>query len=119
MCSDILLLKENNFDVITLWHVLEHVVNLLEYIEIIKTKLKPNGVLIVAVPNYKSFDANYYKESWAAFDVPRHLWHFSQFSIKKLFSTISMKVEKTIPMKYDSYYVSMLSEKYKPGRTNL
>jgi len=118
VCSDILLLKENNFDVITLWHVLEHVVNLLEYIEIIKTKLKPNGVLIVAVPNYKSFDANYYKESWAAFDVPRHLWHFSQFSIKKLFSTISMKVEKTIPMKYDSYYVSMLSEKYKPGRTN-
>lgn len=116
--SDISLLTEKNFDVITLWHVLEHVENLLEYIEILKSKLNPNGVLIIAVPNYKSFDANYYKEFWAAFDVPRHLWHFSQESIKKLFSHISMKVEKTIPMKYDSYYVSMLSEKYKSGRTN-
>jgi 2-polyprenyl-3-methyl-5-hydroxy-6-metoxy-1,4-benzoquinol methylase len=116
--SDISLLKENNFDVITLWHVLEHVENLLEYIEILKAKLKPNGVLIIAVPNYKSFDAKYYKEFWAAFDVPRHLWHFSQTSIKKLFSNVSMKVEKTLPMKYDSYYVSILSEKYKSGSSN-
>lgn len=114
--DDLSLLKEGNFDVITLWHVLEHVENLLEYIEILKTKLKPNGVLIIAVPNYNSFDANYYKEYWAAFDVPRHLWHFSQESIKKLFSQVFMKVEKTIPMKFDSYYVSMLSEKYKSGK---
>lgn len=116
--SDISEIKENNFDVITLWHVLEHVENLLEYIEILKTKLKPTGVLIIAVPNYKSFDAKYYKEFWAAYDVPRHLWHFSQTSIQKLFAKVSMKIEKTIPMKYDSYYVSMLSEKYKSGRTN-
>ena len=116
--NDISLVKENNFDVITLWHVLEHVENLLEYIEVLKNKLKPNGTLIIAVPNYKSFDAKHYKEFWAAFDVPRHLWHFSQNSIKKLFSRVSMKVEKTIPMKYDSYYVSMLSEKYKSGRSN-
>ncbi len=114
--ADLSLLKEASFDIITLWHVLEHVENLLEYIEILKTKLKPEGVLIIAVPNYKSFDANYYKEYWAAFDVPRHLWHFSQESIKKLFSQVYMKVEKTIPMKFDSYYVSMLSEKYKSGR---
>jgi len=114
--TDLTLLKEENFDVITLWHVLEHVENLLEYIEILKSKLKPKGVLIIAVPNYNSFDANYYKEYWAAFDVPRHLWHFSQESIRKLFSQVFMKVEKTIPMKFDSYYVSMLSEKYKSGR---
>ena len=116
---DLTLLKENSFDVITLWHVLEHVENLLEYIEILKNKLKPNGVLIIAVPNYKSYDASYYKEYWAAFDVPRHLWHFSQESIKKLFSQVSMQVEKTIPMKFDSYYVSMLSEKYKSGRNKI
>lgn len=116
--SDISILKENNFDVITLWHVLEHVENLVEYIEVLKKKLKPNGTLVIAVPNYKSFDANYYKEFWAAYDVPRHLWHFSQNSIKRLFENVSMSVEKTIPMKYDSYYVSMLSEKYKSGRTN-
>jgi 2-polyprenyl-3-methyl-5-hydroxy-6-metoxy-1,4-benzoquinol methylase len=116
--SDISLLKESNFDVITLWHVLEHVENLLEYLEVLKSKLKPNGVLIIAVPNYKSFDANHYKEFWAAFDVPRHLWHFSQTSIKKLFANVSMRVEKTLPMKYDSYYVSMLSEKNKSRRAN-
>jgi 2-polyprenyl-3-methyl-5-hydroxy-6-metoxy-1,4-benzoquinol methylase len=116
--SDLSLLEETNFDVITLWHVLEHVANLLEYIEVLKSKLNPNGVLIIAVPNYKSFDANHYKEFWAAFDVPRHLWHFSQTSIKKLFANVSMRVEKTLPMKYDSYYVSMLSEKNKSGSTN-
>ena len=115
---DISFIKENNFDVITLWHVLEHLENLFEYVDILKEKLKPSGTLIIAVPNYKSFDANHYKEFWAAFDVPRHLWHFSQDSIKKIFSNVSMKVEKTIPMKYDSYYVSMLSEKYKSGKTN-
>ena len=114
--NDLSLLTEGDFDVITLWHVLEHVENLLEYIEVLKSKLKPDGVLIIAVPNYNSFDANYYKEHWAAFDVPRHLWHFSQESIRKLFSQVYMKVEKTIPMKFDSYYVSMLSEKYRSGK---
>ena len=114
--SDLSFVREDQFDVITLWHVLEHVENLLEYIETLKKKLKPNGVLIIAVPNYKSFDANYYKEFWAAYDVPRHLWHFSQESIKKLFAKVSMNVEKTLPMKFDSYYVSMLSEKYKYGK---
>lgn len=113
---DLTSLEENEFDVITLWHVLEHVENLMEYIETLKEKLKENGTLIIAVPNYKSFDANYYKEYWAAYDVPRHLWHFSQTSIENLFGNVSMKVEKTIPMKFDSYYVSILSEKYKTGR---
>ena len=104
---------DKKFDVITLWHVLEHVENLPEYIETIKTLLKENGVLVVAVPNHKSYDAQFYKEFWAAFDVPRHLWHFSQKAISKLFSEVSMSVVKTIPMKFDAYYVSLLSEKYK------
>ena len=111
-------LKEGDFDVITLWHVLEHVENLYEYIQALKNKLQPNGIIIVAVPNFKSYDANYYKEHWAAFDVPRHLWHFSQKSIEMIFGKFFMKVEKVIPMKFDSYYVSMLSEKYKNGKTN-
>ena len=106
------------FDVITLWHVLEHVPNLKEYLSQIKKLLKPNGVLVIAVPNYKSYDAIYYKEFWAAFDVPRHLWHFSQSSISKLFKKESLKVFKTLPMKFDSYYVSLLSEKYKNGKMN-
>ena len=103
---------------ITLWHVLEHVENLQEYISELENLLSENGRLIIAVPNYKSNDAKYYKEHWAAFDVPRHLWHFSQTSISKLFSEVQMIVEKTLPMKFDSYYVSLLSEKYKSGKMN-
>jgi hypothetical protein len=73
---------------------------------------------VVAVPNYKSNDAQFYKEHWAAYDVPRHLWHFSQKAIHKLFSEVDMIVDKTVPMKFDSYYVSLLSEKYKNGKSN-
>jgi 2-polyprenyl-3-methyl-5-hydroxy-6-metoxy-1,4-benzoquinol methylase len=119
------ILKENvsefkniKFDVITLWHVLEHVENLSEYISILYGLLSDDGKLIIAVPNFKSDDAKFYKKHWAAFDVPRHLWHFSQTSISKLFSEVNMVVEKTIPMKFDAYYVALLSEKYKTGKMN-
>ena len=107
------------FDVISMWHVLEHVPNPEEYISDLKKLLKPQGVLIIAVPNFKSYDAKYYKQFWAAYDVPRHLWHFSQRSISLLFSKQKMKVVKTLPMKFDSFYVSMLSEKYKNQKGNL
>jgi 2-polyprenyl-3-methyl-5-hydroxy-6-metoxy-1,4-benzoquinol methylase len=110
--------KNKKFNIITLWHVLEHVENLSEYISILHNLLADDGRLIIAVPNFKSDDANYYKEFWAAFDVPRHLWHFSQTSISKLFSEVNMVVEKTVPMKFDGYYVSLLSEKYKFGKMN-
>ena len=69
------------------------------------------------MPNYKSCDANFYKEDWAAYDVPRHLWHFSQTSIHKLFCEVEMIVEDTLPMKFDSYYVSLLSERYRTGKS--
>lgn len=116
--EDLSEIKNIQFDVITLWHVLEHVENLSAYISTLNKLLTENGKLIIAVPNFKSNDANYYKEFWAAFDVPRHLWHFSQTSISKLFSSENMIVEKTIPMKFDAYYVSLLSEKYKSGKMN-
>ena len=116
--KDISELNNKQFDVITMWHVLEHVPNLNEYISILKNILKPDGVLVVAVPNHKSYDATYYKEFWAAYDVPRHLWHFSRLSIDKLFQLANMKVTKTVPMKFDSFYVSLLSEKYKTGKSN-
>jgi 2-polyprenyl-3-methyl-5-hydroxy-6-metoxy-1,4-benzoquinol methylase len=116
--SDLNDLTNQKFDVITLWHVLEHVPNLEDYIKKLKELLKPNGVLVVAVPNFKSFDANHYKEFWAAYDVPRHLWHFSIKSIKLLFSKVNLSVEKILPMKFDSFYVSLLSEQYKNGKGN-
>lgn len=117
LLEDILKLENEQFDVITLWHVLEHIPNLTAYVQQLKSLLKPKGVLIIAVPNYKSFDAKHYKEFWAAYDVPRHLWHFSKTAMSKLFSLVEMKVEKILPMKFDSFYVSLLSEKYKTKKT--
>ncbi|MDO7137115.1 class I SAM-dependent methyltransferase [Algibacter lectus] len=110
--------ESKQFDVITLWHVLEHLPNLEDHIKTFKTLLKDNGNLLIAVPNYKSFDAKHYKEFWAAFDVPRHLWHFNQVSISNLVSKQNMSVVKTKPMLFDAFYVSMLSEKYKTGKMN-
>jgi len=111
-------LENNSFDVITMWHVLEHVPNLEIQIQELKRLLKPTGTLIVAVPNFKSYDAKYYKEFWAAFDVPIHFWHFSKKAIQSLFEKVDMKLEKVLPMKFDSFYVSLLSEKYKTGKMN-
>jgi len=108
-----------SFDVITLWHVLEHLPNLDEQIQILDKLLKPEGTLILAVPNFKSHDAKHYKEFWAAYDVPRHFWHFSQDAISKLFSKVGMHVVQTKPMIFDSYYVSLLSEKYKTGKMKM
>ncbi|MDG2052649.1 MAG: class I SAM-dependent methyltransferase [Flavobacteriaceae bacterium] len=110
--------KGKNFDVITMWHVLEHVPNLEETIQKIEALLNPNGLLIIALPNYNSFDAAYYKNYWAAFDAPRHLWHFSRNAMKKIFSN-NLTLIKTKPMIFDSFYVSLLSEKNKTGKQNL
>jgi 2-polyprenyl-3-methyl-5-hydroxy-6-metoxy-1,4-benzoquinol methylase len=114
---DLSLLHELNegFDIISMWHVLEHVYNLQPDLEKIVSLVNQDGVLIIAVPNYTSFDAQYYKEYWAAYDVPRHLYHFSPKSIIPLVESKGLKFEKMLPMKFDSYYVSMLSEKYKGG----
>lgn len=111
-------LPSTKYNIITLWHVLEHLPNLDEQINNIKKRLEKNGTLIIAVPNYKSYDAEYYKEFWAAYDTPRHLWHFSQNAIKIIFEKHNFRVDKTLPMYFDSYYVSLLSEKYKNGKSN-
>lgn len=102
-----------SFDVISMWHVLEHVPDLERQIRELKRLLKDDGLLIIAVPNFKSFDAYKYKNDWAAFDVPRHLWHFSRNSIERIFREFDFRLQKTEPLKFDSYYVSLLSEKNK------
>ncbi|MEK8178987.1 class I SAM-dependent methyltransferase [Flavobacterium buctense] len=111
-------LESNSFDVITMWHVLEHVPNLDEYLTELKRLIKPSGTIVIAVPNFKSFDANFYGRHWAAYDVPRHIWHFSKTAIEKLFAEKEMKLAEVLPMKFDSFYVSLLSEKYKTGKMN-
>lgn len=107
------------FKVITLWHVLEHLPNLDKQIGAILSKLDANGILVIAVPNFNSFDAKYYGKYWAGYDVPRHLWHFSQTSIEKIFEKHNVRVDRIIPMWFDAFYVSLLSEKYKKSNFQL
>lgn len=102
------------FDVVTMWHVLEHVPNLEETISTLSNLVESGGTLIIAVPNFKSFDAKHYGKFWAAYDAPRHLWHFSKESMEKLFAE-NFILQKIEPLIFDSYYVSLLSEKYKTG----
>lgn len=106
---------KESMDFVTMWHVLEHVYHLQRDAERIASVLKPNGKWIIAVPNHESYDAKLYGTFWAAYDVPRHLYHFRKKDIENLAGQLNMKVERVLPMKFDSYYVSMLSEKYKGG----
>lgn len=111
-------MKGDSFNVITMWHVLEHVHLLSDRLKQISRIISGNGMLIIAVPNYTSYDAKYYKEKWAAYDLPRHLYHFSPKTINQLLTQNGFQLVKTLPMKFDSFYVSMLSEKYKNGKIN-
>ena len=97
-------LEDHSFDIITMWHVLEHVPDLNFQIKELKRLLKPSGYLIIAVPNFKSFDAQHYGKFWAAYDVPIHFWHFSKTAIQKLFQKEQMELVKILPMKFDSFY---------------
>lgn len=117
--NEIYKLPAVTYDAITLWHVLEHVHELHEYTEQLKNILKVSGKLFIAVPNYTSYDSKFYKENWAAYDVPRHLYHFSPKSMNILMEMHGLKVEKKIPMWFDAFYVSMLSEQYKNGNGNI
>ncbi len=116
--SEISLLKENSYCIVTMWHVLEHVYHLNQRLSEIKKLLKPSGTLVVAVPNRNSHDAEFYEKYWAAYDLPRHLYHFTPNDIKNLADKFDFELIDTKPMRFDSFYVSMLSEKYKTGKIN-
>lgn len=106
-------LKDESFDLITMWHVLEHVDNLKEEVMHLQRLLKKGGRLVLALPNFKSADAEYYREYWAAYDVPRHLNHFCRESINNIFKNTRLKLKKTDKLIWDAYYISYMSEKYK------
>lgn len=108
-----------SFDAITLWHVLEHVHDLHGYMKQIKNLVRADGVIFIAVPNYTSEDAKRYQQAWAAYDVPRHLYHFSPASMHQLMDIHGLTIKKIQPMWFDSFYVSLLSEKYRTGKQNL
>ncbi|MBQ7878228.1 MAG: class I SAM-dependent methyltransferase [Bacteroidaceae bacterium] len=109
-------LPQESFDVISMWHVMEHIQNLDAFWMQLSLLLDESGVLIVAVPNIKSYDAEYYREHWAAYDVPRHLWHFSPGTMQRLGKKHGFILERQRTMPFDGFYISMLSERYKGSR---
>ena len=111
-------LAENKFDAITLWHVLEHVHNVKKYIITFKKLLTDTGKLFIAVPNYTSYDSLSYGSNWAGYDVPRHLYHFTPQTMQWLMKECGLKIIGIRPMWFDSFYVSLLSSKYKNGNPN-
>ncbi|MEL6671516.1 MAG: class I SAM-dependent methyltransferase [Bacteroidota bacterium] len=112
-------LADDSYDVISMWHVLEHVHRLHDYLDKIQSLLKPSGKFLVAVPNYQSVDADHYQAYWAAYDVPRHLYHFSPSAMGRLMSRHGFKIVEYRKMPFDAFYVSLLSEKYKHGSMRL
>ncbi len=112
-------LPADSYDAITLWHVLEHVHDLHIYLDQLRKLLRRGGILFIAVPNYTSYDAAHYKRSWAAYDVPRHLYHFSPDAMELLLQQHGFHLQATQPMWFDSFYISMLSEKYRTGNGNI
>ena len=110
---------QKKFDVITAWHVLEHVDELNETVETLASMLYDDGKIFIAVPNHCSWDADHYKKYWAAYDVPRHLWHFNINSMTQLLNTHGLNVETILPMRLDAFYISLLSEHYKTGASTV
>lgn len=103
------------YNIISLWHVLEHVSDLENILERLKELLHEEGRLIIAVPNHESYDAQKFGEYWAGYDLPRHLWHFDTKSLPHILNKVSLKVDRIIPMKLDAYYISLISNNYKLG----
>ena len=99
-----------SFNVITLWHVLEHVSNLKKTLGELRSRLEKNGKLIIAVPNLNSFDSQYYQSHWAALDVPRHLWHFTTPGIQILMKEAGFVMSHKYPLWFDAIYIAYLSE---------
>ena len=111
-------LPQGHYDAITLWHVLEHVHSLHSYMERLRNLLSQQGKIFIAVPNYTSVDSEAYRNYWAAYDVPRHLYHFSPLSIKKLVEQHGLRLLAKKPMWFDAFYISLLSSKYHRGSTS-
>ena len=109
-------LKDKEYDVVTLWHVLEHIQELDRFWDELYRIIDDTGIAVIALPNCKSYDARRYKEHWAAYDVPRHLWHFTPSTIMRWGEKHGFILEKEFRMPFDGFYISMLSEQYKGSR---
>jgi SAM-dependent methyltransferase len=103
-------IAENTYDIITQWHVMEHVHRLDERMMDLKKMLKPNGTMFIAVPISNSYDSKHYKEFWDGYDVPRHLYHFNRKSFNELMKKHQFHVVAEKAMIFDAPYISMRSE---------
>lgn len=111
--NDLEKIPNETYDVITMWHVLEHVDDIKWQVAQLQRLIKKEGRIIIAVPNYKSYDAKFYKDKWAAYDVPRHLNHFNKETIVKIFKTNGLKLVASDKLVWDAYYISYMSEQYR------
>ena len=107
------------FDVVTMWHVMEHIQDINGFWGKLHHILDDSGIAVIALPNSASYDAHAYREHWAAYDVPRHLWHFSPSTVMKFGRKHGFILERQYTMPFDGFYISMLSERYKGSKLSL
>ncbi len=117
--EDIDTFLNGSMDIITMWHTLEHFYKPGDYLQNAHRILNDKGLLVIAIPNNLSYDAGHYKAFWAAWDVPRHLWHFNPATIEKLSDTYGFRLIKKYRLPYDAFYISILSERYRNSKTPL
>ena len=109
-------LPQKDFDVIALWHVLEHLSDPAKSLKAFYDRLDHQGHLFLALPNFNSYDAKYYENFWAAYDVPRHLWHFSAKGIIGLCEENGFEFVESKGLGLDAFYVSYLSERHQKNK---
>ncbi len=103
-------LPEVKFDIVTLWHSLEHISKPVETIQKIEKILKSDGKVIIALPNVASFDARLYRHHWVALDAPRHLWHFTPQTIELIAKKTGFRVVQKGALPLDLFYNVLMSE---------
>lgn len=108
-----LVAAHEQFQVVTLWHVLEHLPDLRATFKRLFALMADRGLLIIAVPDRGSWDAEHYGVDWAAWDVPRHFSHFRQEDVRVLLREHGFELVSTRRMWMDALYISTLSEGYR------
>jgi len=106
---------KQKFDMISLWHVMEHLYDLNKVMKRFDELLNPNGSLVIALPNYNALEVQTYKKYWNGWDVPRHLWHFSPQSIRKLVGNHGFEITSMHTMPLDPLFNTLLTNKYRKG----
>jgi 2-polyprenyl-3-methyl-5-hydroxy-6-metoxy-1,4-benzoquinol methylase len=108
-------LPDHSFNVVTLWHVLEHVYDIHGTMQTIRRLLQPDGTAFIALPNYSSKEASWYGRMWTGYEMPRHPSHFSPATFAHLASMYDMEIVALRPFVLDAFYLSILSEQHRKG----